>query len=164
MHGMQAPVGRWPPGNGESASGSSRQQDGWNGLFVLVKIHVYWMELSRFKSITSQNSHKSNSIHSNTHVISITEQGPRHRHHGTIAAPICSGSQGDDGPFQRRPLHAAEDERKDALSSDERRRRRRRKAGTDSQDASKHVLQASPRKHLDRGTSACATASSWIGG
>lgn len=61
-------------------------------------------------------------------------------------------------------LHAAEDERKDALSSDERRRRRRRKAGTDSQDASKHVLQASPRKHLDRGTSACATASSWIGG
>jgi hypothetical protein len=73
-------------------------------------------------------------------------------------------AQGDDGPFQRRPLHAAEDERKDALSSDERRRRRRRKAGTDSQDASKHVLQASPRKHLDRGTSACATASSWIGG
>jgi hypothetical protein len=35
---------------------------------------MYWMVLSRFKSITSQNSSQSHPIHSNTHVISITEQ------------------------------------------------------------------------------------------
>jgi hypothetical protein len=40
----------------------------------LVIIHMYWMVLSRFKSITSQNSSQSHPIHSNTHVISITEQ------------------------------------------------------------------------------------------
>jgi hypothetical protein len=45
------------------------------GLFVLVIIHMYWVRLSRFKSITSQNPSQSHSIHSNTHVILITEQG-----------------------------------------------------------------------------------------
>src|SRR5688572_23135179 len=35
---------------------------------------MYWVGLSRFKSITSQNSSQSHPIHSNTHVISITEQ------------------------------------------------------------------------------------------
>jgi hypothetical protein len=44
------------------------------GLFVLVIIHMYWVGLSRFKSITSQNSSQSHPIDSNTHVISITEQ------------------------------------------------------------------------------------------
>jgi hypothetical protein len=42
--------------------------------FVLVIIHMYWVGLSRFKSITSQNPSQSYTIHSNTHVISITEQ------------------------------------------------------------------------------------------
>jgi hypothetical protein len=40
-----------------------------------VIIHMYWVGLSRFKSITSQNPPQSHPIHSNTHVISITEQG-----------------------------------------------------------------------------------------
>jgi hypothetical protein len=44
------------------------------GLFVLVIIHMYWVVLSRFKSITSQTTSQSHPIHSNTHVISITEQ------------------------------------------------------------------------------------------
>jgi hypothetical protein len=52
---------------------------------------MYWVVLSRFKSITSQNTSQSHSIHSNTHVISITEQAlrvdggrpPTHR------APAC---------------------------------------------------------------------------
>jgi hypothetical protein len=35
---------------------------------------MYWVGLSWFKSITSQNPPQSHSIHSNTHVISITEQ------------------------------------------------------------------------------------------
>jgi hypothetical protein len=39
-----------------------------------VIIHMYWVGLSWFKSITSQNPPQSHSIHSNTHVISITEQ------------------------------------------------------------------------------------------
>jgi hypothetical protein len=46
----------------------------FTGLFVLVIIHMYWVGLSRFKSITSQNSSQSHPIHTNTHVISITEQ------------------------------------------------------------------------------------------
>jgi hypothetical protein len=46
-------------------------------LFVLVIIHMYWVGLSRFKSISSQNLSQSHPIHSNTHVISITEQGLR---------------------------------------------------------------------------------------
>jgi hypothetical protein len=36
---------------------------------------MYRVRLSRFKSITSKNSCQSHPIHSNTHVISITEQG-----------------------------------------------------------------------------------------
>jgi hypothetical protein len=44
----------------------------------LVIIHMYWVGLSRFKSITSQNPSQSHPIHSNTHVISITEQALRH--------------------------------------------------------------------------------------
>jgi hypothetical protein len=40
----------------------------------LVIIHMYWVGLSRFRSITSQNPTQSHPIHSNTHVISITEQ------------------------------------------------------------------------------------------
>jgi hypothetical protein len=47
------------------------------GLFVLVIIHMYWVVLSRFKSITSQNPPQSHLIHFNTHVISITEQALR---------------------------------------------------------------------------------------
>jgi hypothetical protein len=55
----------------------------WNGTgnsiraFVLVMIHMYWVGLSRFKSITSQNPPQFHPIHSNTHVISITEQALR---------------------------------------------------------------------------------------
>jgi hypothetical protein len=45
-----------------------------SGLFVLVIIHKYWVGLSRFKSITSQNTSQSHPIHSNTHVISITDE------------------------------------------------------------------------------------------
>jgi hypothetical protein len=41
----------------------------------LVIIHMDWVGLSRFKSITSQNPPQSHPIHFNTHVISITEQG-----------------------------------------------------------------------------------------
>jgi hypothetical protein len=36
--------------------------------------------LSRFKSITSQNTSQSDPIHSNTHVISITEQALKWNH------------------------------------------------------------------------------------
>jgi hypothetical protein len=36
--------------------------------------HVDWVGLSRFKSITSQNTSQSHPIHSNPHVIKITEQ------------------------------------------------------------------------------------------
>jgi hypothetical protein len=39
---------------------------------------MYWVGLSRFKSKTSQNTSQSHPIHSNTHVISITEQGLIH--------------------------------------------------------------------------------------
>jgi hypothetical protein len=46
-------------------------------LFVLVIIHMYWVGLSRFKSITSQNPSQSRPIRSNIHVILITKQGLR---------------------------------------------------------------------------------------
>jgi hypothetical protein len=43
-------------------------------LFVLVIIHMYSVGLKRIKFIISQNTWQSHPIHSNTHVISITEQ------------------------------------------------------------------------------------------
>jgi hypothetical protein len=45
------------------------------GLFVSPLIHVYWVVLSRFNSIASQNTSQSIPIHTNTHGIEITEQG-----------------------------------------------------------------------------------------
>jgi hypothetical protein len=47
------------------------------GLFISPLIHVNWVVLNRFKSIASQNSSQSISIHSNPHRIGITEQGLR---------------------------------------------------------------------------------------
>jgi hypothetical protein len=47
------------------------------GLFGSLSIHVDWMGLSRFKSITSQNPSRSRPIHSNPHGSRITEQGLR---------------------------------------------------------------------------------------
>jgi hypothetical protein len=47
------------------------------GLFVSPLTHVDWVVLSQFKSIVSQNPSQSFPIHSNPHVIGITEQGLR---------------------------------------------------------------------------------------
>jgi hypothetical protein len=53
---------------------------------------MYWVGLSRFKSITSQNPPQSHPIHSNTHVISITEQALKEEEKRTIQRKACSVS------------------------------------------------------------------------
>jgi hypothetical protein len=46
--------------------------------------HVDWMRLSRFKSITCQNTSQSHSIHFDPHGIKITEQGLNEVHESVM--------------------------------------------------------------------------------